>query len=95
MIAFREGQVYRCPDESCGYEVSVTKGAPQQASARFRECAPRMGCRLPSREQVGLANPSSTNPLHGTRGDVARGLEDRLRPDRDLSHQLPSDAELI
>lgn len=23
-----EGEVYRCPDESCGCEVTVTKGAP-------------------------------------------------------------------
>lgn len=27
-MAFREGQVYRCPDPSCGCEVTVTKGAP-------------------------------------------------------------------
>lgn len=27
-MAFREGQVYRCPDESCGCEVTVTRGAP-------------------------------------------------------------------
>lgn len=27
-MAFQEGQVYRCPDENCGCEVTVTKGAP-------------------------------------------------------------------
>lgn len=27
-MAFREGQVYRCPEPSCGCEVTVTKGAP-------------------------------------------------------------------
>lgn len=26
-MAFEEGQVYRCPDESCGCEVTVTTGA--------------------------------------------------------------------
>jgi len=28
LMAFREGQVYRCPDPTCGCEVTVTKGAP-------------------------------------------------------------------
>jgi len=29
-MAFREGQIYRCPDPACGCEVTVTvtKGAP-------------------------------------------------------------------
>jgi hypothetical protein len=27
-MAFKEGQVYRCPDPACGCEVTVTKGAP-------------------------------------------------------------------
>ena len=27
-MAFREGQVYRCPDTACGCEVTVTKPAP-------------------------------------------------------------------
>lgn len=26
-MALREGQVYRCPDESCASEITVTKGA--------------------------------------------------------------------
>ncbi|MGH3611001.1 MAG: hypothetical protein ACRDRD_23370 [Pseudonocardiaceae bacterium] len=26
-MAFREGEVYKCPDEECGCEVTVTKGA--------------------------------------------------------------------
>lgn len=26
-MALREGEVYRCTDESCGCEVTVTKGA--------------------------------------------------------------------
>ncbi len=28
IMAFREGQIYRCPDPACGCEVTVTKGAP-------------------------------------------------------------------
>ncbi|PVZ09032.1 hypothetical protein [Actinomycetospora cinnamomea] len=31
-MAFREGQVYRCPEPSCGCEVTVTKGAPADCS---------------------------------------------------------------
>ena len=27
-MAFREGQVYRCPDTACGGEMTVTKSAP-------------------------------------------------------------------
>jgi len=27
-MPFKEGEVYQCPDESCGCEVTVTKGAP-------------------------------------------------------------------
>lgn len=27
-MAFKQGEVYRYPDESCGCEVTVTKGAP-------------------------------------------------------------------
>ncbi len=27
-MALRNGHVYRCPDESCACEVTVTKGAP-------------------------------------------------------------------
>lgn len=26
-MAFQKGQVFRCPDPSCGCEVTVTKGA--------------------------------------------------------------------
>jgi len=26
-MAFKQGEVYRCPDESCGCEVTVTKAA--------------------------------------------------------------------
>jgi hypothetical protein len=28
IMAFKQGQVYRCPDPACGCEVTVTKGAP-------------------------------------------------------------------
>lgn len=31
-MAFREGEVYRCPDATCGCEVTVTKGAPPTCS---------------------------------------------------------------
>ena len=27
-MAFKKGDFYRCPDESCACEVTVTKGAP-------------------------------------------------------------------
>ncbi|WP_421774943.1 hypothetical protein [Gracilimonas sp.] len=27
-MPFKEGEVYQCPDEGCGCEVTVTKGAP-------------------------------------------------------------------
>lgn len=27
-MPFREGEVYRCPEENCGCELTVTKGAP-------------------------------------------------------------------
>jgi hypothetical protein len=27
-MPFREGEVFRCPDQACGCEVTVTKGAP-------------------------------------------------------------------
>lgn len=26
-MAFKEGQVYKCPDADCGCEITVTKGA--------------------------------------------------------------------
>tara|TARA_R100000005_G_C4934353_1_gene161825 strand:+ start:419 stop:592 length:174 start_codon:yes stop_codon:yes gene_type:complete len=26
--AVQKGEVYKCPDEGCGYEVTVTKGTP-------------------------------------------------------------------
>lgn len=26
-MAFKEGDVYRCPDKDCGCEIKVTKGA--------------------------------------------------------------------
>lgn len=28
-MAFKEGEIYRCPDANCGCEVTVTKGAPE------------------------------------------------------------------
>jgi hypothetical protein len=31
-MAFLEGQVYRCPDEACGAEMTVTKSAPRDFS---------------------------------------------------------------
>lgn len=27
-MAFKQGEVYRCPDEACGCELTITKGAP-------------------------------------------------------------------
>lgn len=27
-MPFRQGEVYRCPDENCGCELTVTKPAP-------------------------------------------------------------------
>ena len=27
VMALQEGEVYRCPDEDCGCEITVTKGA--------------------------------------------------------------------
>lgn len=32
-MAFKIGQVYRCPVEDCGCEVTVTKGAPDDCIA--------------------------------------------------------------
>lgn len=26
-MAFKEGEIYRCPDSECGCEIKVTKGA--------------------------------------------------------------------
>ena len=26
-MAFKQGEMYRCPDDSCGCELTVTKGA--------------------------------------------------------------------
>lgn len=38
-MAFEKGQVYRCPDESCGCEVTVTKGAqPDQGGSLSPTC---------------------------------------------------------
>jgi hypothetical protein len=38
-MAFEEGQVYRCPDESCGCEVTVTTGAqPGHGGAQAPTC---------------------------------------------------------
>lgn len=31
-MAFREGEVYRCPEENCGCELTVTKAAPPTCS---------------------------------------------------------------
>lgn len=31
-MAFREGEVFRCPDAACACEVTVTKGAPPTCS---------------------------------------------------------------
>ncbi|WP_309117705.1 hypothetical protein [Saccharothrix sp.] len=33
-MLLREGEVYRCPDNSCGCEVTVTKGAPVGCAGR-------------------------------------------------------------
>jgi len=27
-MAFKQGEVYKCPDPQCGCEITVTKGAP-------------------------------------------------------------------
>jgi len=31
-MPLQKGEVYQCPDESCGCEVTVTKGAPADCS---------------------------------------------------------------
>lgn len=31
-MPFKKGEVYQCPDETCGCEVTVTKGAPSDCS---------------------------------------------------------------
>lgn len=31
-MPLKKGEVYQCPDESCGCEVTVTKGAPSDCS---------------------------------------------------------------
>ncbi|SES00995.1 hypothetical protein SAMN05216188_11989 [Lentzea xinjiangensis] len=33
-MPLREGEVYRCPDEACGCEVTVTKGAPADCAGQ-------------------------------------------------------------
>ncbi|WP_409473626.1 hypothetical protein [Streptomyces sp. HC307] len=33
-VPFREEEVYRCPDENCGCELTVTKGAPVTCQAQ-------------------------------------------------------------
>ncbi len=40
-MAFKEGQVYKCPDPDCGCEVTVTKGA---AAGKGGNSAPRCCC---------------------------------------------------
>ncbi|MGW4104709.1 hypothetical protein [Streptomyces sp. NPDC004976] len=38
-MPFQEGEVYRCPDERCGCEVTVTRGAaPGQGGDRTPTC---------------------------------------------------------
>jgi hypothetical protein len=31
-MAFKQGEVYRCPDDSCGCELTVTRPAPADCS---------------------------------------------------------------
>lgn len=38
-MVYREGDIYRCPDEACGCEVTVTRGAaPGQGGDRNPTC---------------------------------------------------------
>lgn len=38
-MAWREGEVYRCPDPKCGCEVTVTRGsAPAEARSQPPTC---------------------------------------------------------
>ena len=40
-MALQEGEVYRCPDEDCGCEITVTKGA---APGHGRDSNPTCCC---------------------------------------------------
>lgn len=40
-MAFKKGERFKCPDQSCGCEIEVTKGAPE--SCKGKE-APRCCC---------------------------------------------------
>ncbi len=40
-MAFKEGEIYRCPDTECGCEIKVTKGA---ASGKGGDQNPRCCC---------------------------------------------------
>lgn len=31
-MPFKKGEIYQCPDENCGCEITVTKGAPSDCS---------------------------------------------------------------
>jgi hypothetical protein len=42
-MAFKEGEVYRCPDSNCGCEIKVTKGA---AAGKGGDQNPRCCCGL-------------------------------------------------
>lgn len=33
-MPFREGDVYRCPDQACGCELTGTKGSPRPCSGQ-------------------------------------------------------------
>jgi hypothetical protein len=44
LMAFVEGEVYRCPDPDCGCEITVTKGA---APGHGGDEAPTCCCGLP------------------------------------------------
>ena len=37
-MAFKEGEVYRCPDPECGCEIKVTKGAAPGKGGNPRCC---------------------------------------------------------
>jgi len=35
-MAFKQGEVYKCPDPNCGCEITVTKGAAPVISGRIQ-----------------------------------------------------------
>jgi hypothetical protein len=65
-MPFREGDVYRCPDQACGCELTGTKGSP-------RPCSGQQITDVLLRQDHGQVGPSEGIPRWGPAAPVSSG----------------------